>query len=599
MAPTIMDEGTTHDSVDAPCPLGLGWNDPIRRARERKVCRRPGVSGLAAVLVLFTSCAGLPEGEEPVDPAEHAWDFESTQIGRLPSRWRVARTGWTAAVVDDAPPDRDRRTSLRAVRVELPEGEREGSFGNVLTSVDARALRGKVVRLRARIRDERPLEGDCARLWMRIDRSLPAAGFLGSTEDLPLRAGEWTWRDVTGRVPDDATRIVLGFVVPGPGPTWLDDVTLEVVTAPPEGWPPLLDRIALHGLENPHIYHFRMRSNLLSDDFGRDVDMVAGVVAPPGGERDARLPISYEVHGFGSDFTRAWTRGASTLEAMRAGREPRLLHVYLDANCPLGHHEFADSANNGPWERALVEELIPALEARFGGSRARDRRFLTGHSSGGWSALWLQLRRPEFFGGCWATAPDPVDFRDFSGVDLYSADNLYRDSSGVEQHISEANGQPRETFEAYTRKELVARRSSRGLGGQMSSFEAVFSPRDWDGRPMPMFDRESGAIDARVVAAWRRYDIGALVRERWGDLRPLVAGRVRVWCGDLDDYRLDGAVRLLDRDQRALGGGMEVLIVPGRGHGSLASPHEKHWPDGMMARIHREMAADAEARAGE
>ncbi len=37
----------------------------------------------------------------------------------------------------------------------------------------------------------------------------------------------------------------------------------------------------------------------------------------------------------------------------------------------------------------------------------------SGHSSGGWSSLWLQIEHPEVFGGVWSLAPDPVDFRDF------------------------------------------------------------------------------------------------------------------------------------------------------------------------------------------
>jgi enterochelin esterase-like enzyme len=40
-------------------------------------------------------------------------------------------------------------------------------------------------------------------------------------------------------------------------------------------------------------------------------------------------------------------------------------------------------------------------------------RLLTGHSSGGWAALWLQVTYPKLFGGAWPTSPDPSDFRDF------------------------------------------------------------------------------------------------------------------------------------------------------------------------------------------
>jgi hypothetical protein len=50
---------------------------------------------------------------------------------------------------------------------------------------------------------------------------------------------------------------------------------------------------------------------------------------------------------------------------MRDDGYPRMLHVFLNAKCALGHHEFADSVNNGPWGAALTREFIPALEAKF------------------------------------------------------------------------------------------------------------------------------------------------------------------------------------------------------------------------------------------
>ena len=44
--------------------------------------------------------------------------------------------------------------------------------------------------------------------------------------------------------------------------------------------------------------------------------------------------------------------------------------------------------------------------------------FVGGHSSGGWSSLWLQVAYPETFGGVWSTSPDPVDFRDWQGTNF-------------------------------------------------------------------------------------------------------------------------------------------------------------------------------------
>ena len=103
---------------------------------------------------------------------------------------------------------------------------------------------------------------------------------------------------------------------------------------------------------------------------------------------------------------------------MADGTLPEMINVYLDGSCPMGHHEFADSANDGPWGQALTKEFIPYLESKFRMDAVPSGRLLTGHSSGGWSTLWLQVNYPEVFGGTWSTSPDPVDFRSFSGADL-------------------------------------------------------------------------------------------------------------------------------------------------------------------------------------
>ena len=75
---------------------------------------------------------------------------------------------------------------------------------------------------------------------------------------------------------------------------------------------------------------------------------------------------------------------------------------------------------NGPRGRALIEEFIPYLEKNFPMIAEPAARLLNGHSSGGWSSLWLQVTYPDFFGGTWSTSPDPVDFRDFQRIDIYA-----------------------------------------------------------------------------------------------------------------------------------------------------------------------------------
>jgi S-formylglutathione hydrolase FrmB len=298
------------------------------------------------------------------------------------------------------------------------------------------------------------------------------------------------------------------------------------------------------------------------------------------------MPVCYSIHGFGGSHRSAWRRGPWLQDEMASAVLPRMVHVFLDASCPLGHHEFADSVNNGPWGRALVEELIPALEREYAVGGSADSRFLTGHSSGGWSSLWLQITYPDAFGGTWSTAPDPVDFRDFTGVNIYADENAYADAAGEDIPLIRRNEEWVATIREFCTNEFAQQE----YGGQFASFNAVFSPRADDGRPMRLFDVETGAIDHAVAEAWRRYDIREILAEHWATLGPKLAGKLHVYCGLEDTFRLEGATRLLQEQLEALGSDAEVLLVEGRDHGNLFAPHPELWPEGMLVRIYREMA---------
>ena len=69
----------------------------------------------------------------------------------------------------------------------------------------------------------------------------------------------------------------------------------------------------------------------------------------------------------------------------------RFTSIFLDGMFNGGHQEFADSATYGPWGTALTTEFIPKTESYFRAVDSPSARFVSGHSSGGWSALWLQV----------------------------------------------------------------------------------------------------------------------------------------------------------------------------------------------------------------
>jgi hypothetical protein len=107
---------------------------------------------------------------------------------------------------------------------------------------------------------------------------------------------------------------------------------------------------------------------MLSDFWGRPITMRAGVVLPPGYAKDPRRHYAavYQVHGFGGNHTGAWRQAAGLNQRMSEGKQAEMIHVFLDGSFPTGHHEFADSVNNGPWGRALTQEFIPHLKNNSG-----------------------------------------------------------------------------------------------------------------------------------------------------------------------------------------------------------------------------------------
>lgn len=320
----------------------------------------------------------------------------------------------------------------------------------------------------------------------------------------------------------------------------------------------------------------RLRSNLLSKFYERPTIMRAAVVLPeswtPTGSRI--YPVIYEISGFGGSFLdysgRTQRRGT-----VRDGEEFILVH--LDPTVPTGHCAFADSANNGPWGKALIEEFIPYIETTFRGLGKPEGRFVTGHSSGGWSSLWLQVTYPEFFGGTWSTSPDPVDFRDFQQIDLYRQGvNMFKDAAGKDRPIARQGDTPIIFYKQFSDMERPIR------GEQLGSFEAVFSPKGKDGKPLQLWNRVNGAVDNDVALAWRKYDIGHILRSDWKKLGPTLAGKLHVYMGTQDTFYLEGATELLQKDLKALGSDAIVELLPGD-HGSVLTA-------ALRARIDKQMA---------
>lgn len=371
-----------------------------------------------------------------------------------------------------------------------------------------------------------------------------------------------------GRAPGNLYSEVVDVNVPDAGPLRISLVLTHRIEA--RAFP-----------EAEGVHEIVLKSDCLSRFHGREVIERAAVVLPASYDSSAnrRYPVVYVIPGFGGSHHDVG-QYAGTGRLPEEG-EVEFIHVVLSGDCKWGHHVFADSATNGPRGRALVTEMIPEIDRRYRTIAASTARFVTGHSSGGWASLWLQINYPDTFGGVWSTAPDPVDFRDFQQVNLYAdpPTSLYQDDSGARRPIARSGETPSLWFDSFGKMDDVIKR-----GGQLRSFEAVFSPRGTDGEPLKLWDRTTGRIDPQVAKAWEVYDVRLVLERNWPELGPKLAGKLHVWTGDLDTFYLDGAVKLLKSSLAELGSDAQVTIVPGASHSSLLSPE-------LRRTIRRQMSA--------
>lgn len=341
---------------------------------------------------------------------------------------------------------------------------------------------------------------------------------------------------------------------------------------------------------------FEVRSELLSKFRGHDVVLRAGVAYPASFDPKRKYAAIYEVPGFGGNHRAANARRSKDGDASaKAVLARETFEITLDPEGPNGHTLFADSDNNGPCGAALVRELIPALEKEYPLIAEPSARMLQGHSSGGWSTLWLALNHPDVFGATWSSAPDPVDFRRFQRVDLYGDENFYA-KDGAEVASYRDDGVVRMTTRQENGGEEVVGPDNTSAQ-QWDSWFAAFGPRNERGNPAALYDVATGKIDRRVAESYRRYDVGALLRAEPARYAPILRSNVRLVCGGEDSFYLNEAVELLARDLAQIegaGGPGYVAIVPGLDHGSIyGSAEMKRRPEEMLEhlRAHGHVAA--------
>jgi hypothetical protein len=317
--------------------------------------------------------------------------------------------------------------------------------------------------------------------------------------------------------------------------------------------------------DTKYVKRLRITSRLLSDFWGRPMDLGAVVLLPEGYEEDPErfYPVNYvqghfslrAPYGFregnsggggaggrrGSGFSNFWTSEEC----------PRMLAVTFQHPCPYyDDSHVMNSPNLGPYADAVLEELIPYLEENFRIIREPWARVLSGGSTGGWISLALQIFHPDFFGGAFALCPDSVDFRALQLVNIYRDANAYYkeyDWMRVERPDQRRpDGDVVEMMKDENRYELAVGDRCRS-GGQWDIYMACFGPAGEGGYPESLWDKKTGDIDRSVALYWKEhFDLRHYLETRWLSLGSRLAGKLHIYVGDMDSYYLNNAVKLME-----------------------------------------------------
>jgi hypothetical protein len=310
------------------------------------------------------------------------------------------------------------------------------------------------------------------------------------------------------------------------------------------------------------IDHFTLKSELLSKFHGSHFEINVSVQLPKDYEARDQWPVLYYISGMGGNELAAISFTDSYPDVL-----DEVILVSADAMNYAGHSVFANSDVIGPWADFFATELVEHIEKSY---HTSAKNYLTGGSSGGWSSLWLQLNYPDTFDGTWSFVPDPVDFRDFLQVDLYSENvNLFYDSLGG---LRPAARNPKTGQLIFTLKEMASIEQVLGEGAQLGSLNSVFGIVDEKASAqgsrtaMPLFDVKSGRINPSVIEHWKQYDIRLLVQDPERFSAQSLSGKLNIVAGQYDNYYLEGAVELLREQFAEVGFEPSVRIVADMGH---------------------------------
>ena len=283
-----------------------------------------------------------------------------------------------------------------------------------------------------------------------------------------------------------------------------------------------------------------LKGNILGDPTARAVDVYV-----PAGHDGRGLPLLVDLVGITSSGL-SHTNWSAFQENMPERldrligeqRMPPAMVAFPDCFTRIGGNQYINSTATGPWENFLIDEMLPAIEQKFG-CGGPGRRGVFGKSSGGYGAIMHSLRHADVWsaaachsgdmGFALCYLPDmPATLRALAG----SGNSIEKWWRGLEEARKRPDGN-------FTTLNILA---------MAASYDP--DPAEFLGMRLPVTFDTCEVIEERW-ANWLRHDPVVAVETLGDNLRALKA--LYIDCGERDQYNLLYGARRFIRKLDALG----------------------------------------------
>ena len=304
-----------------------------------------------------------------------------------------------------------------------------------------------------------------------------------------------------------------------------------------------------------------LAGNPLGDPVRRPLWVIRPPVVEPGGEGD--LSAVYVIQGYFGQLDNWTDRNAfeptmvERMDALLADpNTPDGIVVLVDCWTTYGGSQYLDSAGTGSYQSYLCDEIVPFIDERYPTAAERERRGITGKSSGGYGAMVVPMMRPDVFSALASHAGDSL-FEISMLPEFANTARTVRDhfEGSYDVFLERAAEADPFDFDRYASALMTY------------GCAAAYSPDpERPGKALLPFEVETGRLVEDVWQLWLDHDPVRMAPGHADALRSM--RRIYLDAGKGDEWHLDLGAQAFGRELDALGVAHTLELFDGK-HGGM------------------------------